>query len=52
MDNCLRIRRPGGCEASGSQPVRNSPLRQPRLAEMTGDQFRLHFDKLWKQRLD
>src|SRR6266436_9600378 len=52
MGNCLRIRGPGGCEATGSQPVWNSPLRQPRLTEMTGDQFRLHFDKLRKQRLD
>ncbi len=52
MGNCFHIRRSGGGETTCSQPVWNSLLRQSRLAEMTGDQLRLRFDKLWKQRFD
>src|SRR3974377_2084526 len=52
MGNGLHVCRPVGCEATRAQPVWNSLLRQPRLAEMTGDQLGLAFAKLWKQCLD
>src|SRR5262245_32882109 len=52
MGNCFHIRRSGGGQATGAQPVWDSLLRQSRLAEMTGDKLRLHFDKLWKLSFD
>ena len=48
----LQIRRSGGCETTGPQPVWNGLLRQSRLAEMMGDELWLQFDKLWEPSFD
>ena len=48
----LQIRRSGGCETTGPEPVWNGLLRQSRLAEMTGYEVRLRFDKLRKPSFD
>ena len=52
MSNGLDIRRSRDREVTGPQPVWNCLLRQSRLAEMTGDELRLRFDKLRKAGFD